>query len=171
MVPSPPAVPAVPAVLLAAGGGTRFAGPGHKLLARLGDRSVIAHAATNAARSGLSPLVVVTGAVDVRAELPANTIVLANPDWDQGQATSLAVATAWARAEAWAAIVVGLADQPGVPPAAWQAVAAADTTPIAVATYGGRRGHPVRLAATIWDRLPTSGDTGARVLMARLPEL
>ena len=159
----------VAAVVLAAGGGTRFAGPDHKLLADFRGAPLWTWAYRHACDGGLDHTVVVTGAVDL--DVPPPTIVLPNPRWAEGVATSLQVAVQWAQANGCDAIVVGLADQPLIEPEAWRAVAGTTTTPIAIATYGGRRGHPVRLAADVWPLLPTSGDQGARTVMAARPDL
>ncbi len=159
------------AVLLAAGGGSRFAGPGHKLLAPINGRPLIARSLGNLTASGLTPAVVITGAVALDEWITADIDRIHNPDWEQGMATSLAVAVRWGTDRGLDAVVVGLGDQPDIAPDAWVAVALASRTPIAVATYGGRRGHPVRLGREVWDRLPTTGDQGARAVMARSPEL
>jgi len=146
------------AALLAAGGGTRFAGPTHKLLAPLRGRRVVDWAHEHAVASGLDVLVV-SGAVALG--LPGE---VHNPRWAEGLATSLQVAIAIAAAGDVDAVVVGLGDQPGVVPEAWQLVASSDA-PIAVATYDGVRGNPVRLARAVWPLLPVTGDEGARTLM------
>ena len=158
-------------ILLAAGGGTRFAGPEHKLRADAAGRPVVARALDALTGSGLDRLVVVTGAAAIDDLVPAGVASIHNPDWASGQASSLATAVRWACAEGIDAVVVGLGDQPGVTAASWRAVAAADGTPIAIATYDGRRGHPVRLDRTVWDRLPSDGDAGARAVIAGSPEL
>ena len=157
--------------MLAAGAGSRFAGTGHKLLAPFRDgRPVVWWAVQAALDADIGPVVVVTGAVAVDDVLPGGVTVLANPRWAEGQATSVQVAVAAARGLGADAVVVGLGDQPMVGAAPWRAVAAS-AAPVAVATYGGRRGNPVKLAADVWPLLPTDGDAGARVVMRQRPEL
>jgi len=158
-------------VLLAAGGGTRFADPSHKLRAELNGRPLFRWSIDAMIGAGLDHLAVVTGAVDLSDLVPAGVERLANPAWREGQATSLAVAVTWATAHRLSALVVGLGDQPGITSGAWTKVAATDRTPVAIATYGGRRGHPVRLARAIWARLPVTGDRGAGELIGGSPEL
>jgi len=158
------------AIVLAAGGGSRFAGAAHKLLADFRGRPLVAWAVEHAIDAGLDETIVVTGAVDLEDVLPAGVTVVPNPRWAEGQATSLQAGIAAAEASDHAVVVVGLGDQPLVSPESWAAVAAGDA-PIAVATYGGRRGNPVRLAREIWPLLPAAGDAGARVLIAERPDL
>jgi CTP:molybdopterin cytidylyltransferase MocA len=159
-------------VLLAAGAGSRFTGDTHKLLASLGDRSLLEHALDAVLGAGFDDVVVVTGAIDLDAAIgdrPVRRVV--NDRWAEGIATSVQAGIAAAGAAGLDTVVIGLADQPGVTADAWRAVAAADTTPIAVATYDGRRGNPVRLAAEVWPLLPVDGDEGARVLMRDRPDM
>jgi molybdenum cofactor cytidylyltransferase len=159
--------------VLAAGGGTRFQ-PGldgtHKLLAPWRGRPLVWWAVSSAAGAGLERTWVVAGAADLSGVVPSGVEILANPRWAQGQATSLQVAISRARHEGMDAIVVGLADQPLVPPEAWRAVAEA-IAPISVATYDGKRRNPVRLASEVWDLLPVDGDQGARSLIRGRPDL
>jgi molybdenum cofactor cytidylyltransferase len=165
----------VAAVLLAAGGGSRFLADGHKLLAMVSGRPVAAWALDHVLAAGLAEVIVVTGAVDLAdlaAEQAAASLrLVANPDWEQGIATSLGVGIDAARAAGRKTVVVGLADQPFVPAEAWRAVADRHAAPIAVATYHGRRGNPVRLSAQVWPLLPRTGDEGARTLMRLHPDL
>jgi molybdenum cofactor cytidylyltransferase len=165
-------------VILAAGAGSRFRGEGHKLSAELGEpgadrsRTVAERSIASALAADIGPVVVVTGAVaDVVPEHQIDAVTVChNERWADGQITSLHAGIDAARALGATTVVVGLADQPFIDPAAWRAVADA-AGPIVVATYEGRRANPVRLDAEVWDLLPTTGDEGARALMRVRPEL
>jgi CTP:molybdopterin cytidylyltransferase MocA len=163
------------AVVLAAGGGTRYSGSSHKLLAPFRGRPLVTWAVASAVASGIGPVAVVEGAVALGPVLDdvGDVEVLRNERWGEGQATSLGVAVAWASAGGHDGVVIGLGDQPLLAPSAWQAVADASPaqSPIAVATYDGRRGNPVRLGSAVWGLLSFDGDEGARELMRRRPDL
>jgi len=159
----------VVAVVLAAGAGTRFEGEGHKLDAVIDDRTILDRAVGTALAAGIGPVVVVTAA-QVTTALPPAVVHVVNERWAEGQMTSLRAGIAAAHDLGAAAVLVGLGDQPFVGADAWRAIAAVDA-PIAVATYAGRRGHPVRLAEETWDLLADHGDEGARTLMRLRPDL
>lgn len=160
----------VAAVLLAAGAGSRFAGPEHKLRADLAGRSVLARSAATALAAGLDEVVVVVGADPFDDILGPDVTVVVNPHWADGQASSLQAAIDHARSNGHDAVVVGVADQPLVGVDAWRAVAATDA-PIVVASFQGDRRPPVRLRMDVWDLLPRDGDDGARVLLRARPDL
>ena len=115
-------------MVLAAGAGSRFAGPDHKLLAPLRGRPVVVWAVTAALDAGLAETIVVSGAVDLGPVLADHGLadrvrVVVNPAWADGQATSLAAGIATVDAAGHDAAVVGLADQPLVAAEAWRLVA------------------------------------------------
>lgn len=165
----------VGAIVLAAGAGRRFTasgGPGSKLVAAIGGEPMVAVVLEAALASGLAEVVLVQGAADLSGHAPAGVVVLDNRRWAEGMATSLQVGIDHARRQGHEAVVVGLADQPGVVADAWRALAAVPAEPpIAVATYGGRRGNPVRLHRAVWGLLPVTGDEGARSLIREQPDL
>jgi CTP:molybdopterin cytidylyltransferase MocA len=164
--------PLLAAAVLAAGGSSRFAA-GPKQLAELRGRPLVSIAVE--APLGVdefAAVFVVAGAVDLHGVLPPGAMVLDNPNWADGQATSLAVAVHAARVGGFDALVVGLADQPFVGVDAWRNLARAEGDhEILVASYAGHRGNPVRLHHSIWPLLPVTGHAGARSLMRERPEL
>lgn len=160
------------AVILAAGAGSRFTGPTHKLMAPFRGRPLLVHAADTAidacTAGGMAGPLVVTGALDLslmlEVEAKGPVVVGQNDSWADGQATSLQLAVRLATALGVEAIVVALGDQPLLTVADWLAVAASDA-PVATGDFDGSRRPPVRLHRSIWPMLPTSGDEGARVVM------
>ena len=79
------------AVVLAAGGGSRFsAGP--KLLAPFRGRPLVACALDAAIAAGLDDTIVVVGDTPLDDVVPAGVIVVTNAGWAEGIATSLCAA-------------------------------------------------------------------------------
>jgi molybdenum cofactor cytidylyltransferase len=160
-------------VVLAAGRGSRFDGPGHKLLQVLADSSVLATTLARVVGSGL-PMVVVTveALAGEAARLVAGRDIVVLPQADvqrAGMARSI-VAGVSARSDAsgW---VIHPADMPLVRPETFRAVAAAlPGQACVVAHFRGRRGHPVGFSAELFSELlELTGDDGARRLLLRYP--
>jgi len=159
-------------VLLAAGSGTRFTGSQHKLMSLINGQTIISRSLTAMIGADLDGLIVVSGALDI-SHLIGDVEEVHNPDWKTGQRSSVITAVNFARSHDYDAIVVGLADQPFLTSQAWINVATS-TSPIAVATYNGIRGNPVRLHSSVWDtfeNLEADPDAGARSLIHLHPEL
>ncbi|MDP9461078.1 MAG: nucleotidyltransferase family protein [Actinomycetota bacterium] len=163
--------PSVAAVVLAAGGGRRYGMP--KALVEY-QGSLLVERAVRTARAVCDPVLVVLGAraLDVwrSADLDGAT-VLANADWESGMASSLRTGLEGLRgwpARIDAALVL-LVDMPGMTAGALAAlVSHVAPDALAVATYGGVRGHPVLLGRDHWDGViaTATGDEGARRYLA-----
>ncbi|MFD9685653.1 NTP transferase domain-containing protein [Kitasatospora sp. NPDC059088] len=163
--------PAVPALVLAAGGGRRLGGR-PKALIRYAGRPLVEHAVATVRAGGCPDVTVVLGAdrerVRSTAHLPGCRLV-ANPDWAEGMGSSLRAGLAALPLRA-PAVLVMLVDTPGVTPAAVARLLAAHRAgaDLAAAAYGGRRGHPVLIGARHFAEAAegASGDAGARALLA-----
>jgi len=157
-------------VILAAGEGRRYQGETHKLLAKVNGQPLVAWAIEHARLADFDETIVISGAVDLARVVPDDVTLLLNHDWEDGQARSLQVAVEWAVVAGHDTIVVGLGDQPMIPPEAWRLVAASES-PIAVADFNGHQTPPVKLSQDVWSMLPIDGDEGARTLIRGRAEL
>jgi len=164
----------VAAVVLAAGQGLRFGS--QKLLAPLRGRPLLQHALDAANASSLSPIVVVLGADADAIETgvsPGRARLVRNPDHATGQASSLRVGLRFLDASDAAVVVLG--DQPNVTAALLDALVAAQRSsgaPAVVCTQEGRRSPPTLLHRDLWKEVDAlRGDTGAREVLARLPDV
>lgn len=160
------------AVLLAAGAGTRFIGPVHKLRYPFRGQPLVRHGVDAMLAADIGPSVVITGAVDI-SDLLGDVTEVNNPAWESGQRSSVQAAIDYGRAHNCDALIFALGDQPFITADAWRAVAHS-ASPLAVATYEGHRGHPVRIHHSLWElfsSLDEAPDAGVRTLMRLRPEL
>ena len=167
---SRPQRPVVAAVVLAAGAGSRFLGPTHKLRAELRGRPVVSWVFDAVIAAGFEKVYVVTGAVDLDDLIPSDWVTVRADDWSDGQSRTIQAGLARAEADGVTAVVVGLGDQPLVPASAWRSVGAS-AGPVAAASFDGRLRPPVKLERSVWPLLPTEGDEGARRILRERPEL
>jgi molybdenum cofactor cytidylyltransferase len=163
----------VSAIVLAAGGGSRFGGG--KLLAELGGRPIIEAVFDNLRGAPVDEIIAIVGADAQRLREVCERYgvrTVANEEWERGQSTSV---LAGLRACGGEAAVVLLGDQPFIgAEAVGRLVAAfAKGAKVAVATYGGKRRNPVLFSREVWPLLEAelAGDEGARSVLRRHPGL
>jgi nicotine blue oxidoreductase len=152
----------VAGLVLAAGAGTRYGGPKAPVVVdgeRLVDRAV--RVLTEA---GCDPVLVVLGAWVGHVE---GADIVVNDAWPEGMGSSLRAGLRELMDESAAeAVVVTLVDLPGLTSAAVRRLVDSPAA-LAVATYAGDRGHPVRLGREHWPAVieVAQGDEGARRLL------
>lgn len=162
-----------PAIIVpAAGRGSRFGGPQHKLEQAFDGLTVLGATVRQAVRSQL-PVVVITTEALVGAVCHQvarrDIVVLSEADAARGMGFSIATGVGErSGAPGW---LVLPGDMPLVQPDSLLAVATAlEQYPVVYAQYRGRRGHPVGFAAELYSELiQLNGDEGARRVMARYP--
>lgn len=159
-------------IVLAAGTGSRFGGT--KQLVEVDGKPLVRHAIDALEGADVDELIVVVGhdADAVRTAIPATVSVVDNPNYRDGQATSLAVAL-HAVSDASEAALVLLADQPGVTPEDVRALIRgfrSTRSQIVRLVFADGPG-PALLSREIYAEAGhLHGDAGARVLMASHPE-
>ena len=159
-------------LVLAAGSGTRFGGPLHKLAQTFGSSTVLGSTVSHAVQTQLPVLVVTTAACAVLVRQLVATrdvLVLSDEQAAGGMGQTIAAGVAERSGAPGWLIVPG--DMPLIQPGSILAVATAlEQHAVAHAEHRGRRGHPVGFAAELYSELvKLQGDEGARRVMARYP--
>ena len=167
------AVLPIAGVILAAGAASRMGQP--KLLLSWKGETLIKRAARTALEAGLDPVMVVTGsgAVEMQAALAGLSVQMVyNPDWGDGQSTSVRAGIN-ALPEQTAAVIFMLADQPYVSTGLIQQLVKtyAQSRPSILAPFvGEKRANPVLFDHSMFDALCwLQGDAGARSIFGRYP--
>jgi molybdenum cofactor cytidylyltransferase len=162
----------VAAVILAAGGSRRFGSP--KALHRCGGATLVRRAVDAAESAGCRPVLVVAGALErgISEELGrTGAVVVGNPEWEEGMASSIRAGIARLRATAPGpdAAIVMLADQPRVDEAILGLLIERlerGPEPAAACRYEGILGPPAIFSKSVFFRLEElTGDEGARNLL------
>jgi nicotine blue oxidoreductase len=163
----------VAGLVLAAGEGRRLGGP--KALRVIDGERLVDRAVRVLHDAGCTPVYVVAGAAslaELASSTPAPVIVVDNPEWQTGMASSLRAGLVAVQEDAAVIMVV---DTPGIgPEVVRRLVGAHDAGASAVvATYGGAPRNPVLLARRHFADASALavGDVGARTFLAAHPDL
>ncbi len=156
-------------IVLAAGMSRRLGRP--KQLLMLNGTPLIAHVVDRALASTLDEVILITGAhgADVRAVIEGRKVLFVhNPDFEEGQGTSLAAGIIALDADVDAAVVM-LGDQPGISPEVIDRAIKArreSGAPVVMARYGNQRGHPVLFGGELFPELRNlDADAGGREIV------
>jgi molybdenum cofactor cytidylyltransferase len=158
----------VAGVILAAGSSKRFGEP--KQLLKWQGEPFITHIARNVLSVGLGPLILVTGAETKKIEAAVNDLpvkIVYNPDWAQGQSTSMKAGLD-ALPEGCQAVMFLLGDQPQIPVELLRQLIERyekHRAPITAPKVGERRGNPVLFSREAFPELQgVTGDQGGRAI-------
>jgi molybdenum cofactor cytidylyltransferase len=144
-----------------------------KQLLDLHGKPLIVHVVERCLASRLDGVLVILGheAGAIRQALSGLDVnIVMNPEYEAGQSTSLVAGLSAAGTRADAVVIV-LGDQPGIEPSTIDQLIDARRTlgaPLAMAAYGGERGHPVLFGHELFDELrEVTGDMGGREVVRR----
>ena len=159
-------------VVPAAGRGSRFGGPLHKLEQPFEGGTVLGATLRRAIETQLPVLVVTTAELAplvARQLATRDILVLSSGEAARGMGYTIAAGVAERSGSPGWVVLPG--DMPLVRPGTVLAVAMAlEQHPVVYAQYRGRRGHPVAFAAELYSELILlDGDDGARRVVARYP--
>lgn len=165
----------ISAILLAAGGSDRFEGDLPKQLALFQDEPLVHRTARTALDATFAEVLVVTGyrAKEVEAALAdLDVTVVHNPDWAEGQSTSVKAGLARVDPSSRAALFLPC-DQPLLSPHVLDRLLdayRATCGPIVLPVHQGRRGAPVLFDRALFGELEQiTGDTGGRQVVQHHP--
>lgn len=148
----------LPAVVLAAGGSTRMGRP--KALVEIGGRQALARILAACRDGGCSLVLVVVGcdaeAVGAAAR-GAGAEVVENGAWARGRSTSVKAALPHLPPGARGMLLFPV-DHPLVEADVIRALLAAPAAEVVVPVHGGRRGHPILLASSLFPEIAALGD-------------
>jgi molybdenum cofactor cytidylyltransferase len=146
-------------VILAAGESKRMGQP--KALLKIGERTFIDHIAAAMFESKLDLVYAVLGdhAEQIEPILPKNIHVIYNPNYRDGQLSSLKTAIEKIQYENCDGALVALVDHPFVPPTVMQQLVASfysSKKRIIIPTHKAKRGHPVLYSRDVFSEILTT---------------
>jgi molybdenum cofactor cytidylyltransferase len=165
----------VAAIVLSAGESSRMGSP--KALLSIGRRTFIEEIVSSLTATKVGKIIVVLGhhAEEIRSKIRHLAVaIVVNPDYAQGQLSSLNAAIRALETEKVDAILVHLVDQPFLNPDLVNRMVERfyeSEKLIVVPTYKGRRGHPVLFSSRLFSELLSAPlDQGAKAVVRAHPD-